>query len=187
MIDADPDAPAPWLASLFLPGPCRRRRCTASPPGSPPDCAEATAELPLPERRKDMDNTSDSSTSAETRCYWYEHNELLAGGWEPTSQADVSWHLRRTVGSSENSTEVQRADFADSAHDGRPATGLAFADEAFWAPASALGSSTCALSVRSANLVVDVVLTGERHPASTCEQEAVKIAEAAVKGVPEKP
>ncbi|MFD4032555.1 serine/threonine-protein kinase [Streptomyces sp. NPDC058637] len=149
-----------------------------------PTCAEATARLPLPERRKDLDTTGDSSSSAETRCYWYDRNELLASGWEVASHADVRWHLRRSRGS-ENATEVQREDFADGVRSGRPATGLAFADEAFWEPLPVGGS--CALSVRTANLVVYVTLAGERHPASGCEREAVRIAEAAVEAVPDAP
>ncbi|MFD4370585.1 serine/threonine-protein kinase [Streptomyces sp. NPDC058486] len=148
-----------------------------------PTCAEATRGLPLPERRKDMDRTSDLTSSAETSCSWYDRNELLADGWDVSAHADVRWYLRRSAGYSENATERQAEEFADEAKGGRPATGLAFADEAFWASASA-GSWTCALSVRTANLTVYVALAGERHPTGTCEEEATKIAEAAVHAVP---
>ncbi|GHG19514.1 serine/threonine-protein kinase [Streptomyces hydrogenans] len=149
-----------------------------------PSCAEAATELPLTERRANEDNTSDNSSWAETRCYWYDRNELLAGGWDPIRHADVRWHLRRSVGTSENATKVQAEQFEEAAQAGRPAPGLAFADAAYWDPLSADDWWNCGLSVRTANLVVDVWLGGDRHPAGTCEQEATEIAEKAMAAVP---
>ncbi|WP_244229910.1 serine/threonine-protein kinase [Kitasatospora albolonga] len=150
-----------------------------------PTCAEAAPRLPLPERREGSDNSSDHTSMAETRCSWHERNEHLASGWDPVSHADVRWHLRRSGGYSGNATRLQEKTFADDARAGRPATGLAFADEAFWEPLAADDWRSCALSVRTANLVVYVGLAGERHPAADCEEEAMKIAEAAVGAVPE--
>ncbi len=152
-----------------------------------PTCAEATRELPLPERRKDEDSTRDSTSTAETHCSWYERNELLASGWEPVRHADVRWHLRRTAGASDNATNDQAEQFAAAARAGRPAMGLAFADEAYWEPTDAGDWRSCALSVRTANLVVYVGLGGARHPAATCEQEAAAIAEKAVAAMPGTP
>ena len=111
-----------------------------------PTCAEATAQLSLPERRKDMDDTSDATSWAETRCYWYDRNKQLASGWEITSHVDVRWHLRRSVSYSENATEVQEKEFTDLAQKGRPAASPAFADQAFWASLSADDWRSCALS-----------------------------------------
>ncbi|MFE2294254.1 hypothetical protein [Streptomyces sp. NPDC059452] len=150
-----------------------------------PTCAEATPRLPLPERRKDADNSHTNTSMAETRCYWYERNEHLVSGWEPTFHAEVRWHLLRSVGYSENATRLQEKTFADDAKAGRPATGPGFADEAFWETMSADDPRTCALSVRTANLIVYVGLSGDRHPAAGCEKEATEIAEAAVQAVPE--
>ncbi|MFJ1757388.1 hypothetical protein [Kitasatospora sp. NPDC088134] len=133
-----------------------------------------------------MDRFTDFSSSADTDCSWYDRNEQLASGWEPSSHADVRWSLRRSVGTGENATEVQRKDFTNRARsDGRPATGLAFADDAYWRTADS--GWTCVLSVRRANLTVDVFLAGERHPAADCEQEAARIAEAALGAVPATP
>ncbi|MGW3378321.1 serine/threonine-protein kinase [Streptomyces hydrogenans] len=150
-----------------------------------PTCAEATKGLPLPERRTDRDNTSDSTSTADTSCSWYERNDYLQGGWDVTSHADVQWRLRRSVGTSENATRIQTAEFAENARAGRPATGLAFADEASWLPKGDSWNTTCDLFVRRANLTVRVILGGDPHPADTCEQEAVRIAEAAVAAVPD--
>ncbi|WP_328942725.1 serine/threonine protein kinase [Streptomyces sp. NBC_00250] len=149
-----------------------------------PICSETAAELPVPgERRPDQDSYSDYSDRAETSCSWNDKDEPQSDGWNFYAHAMVRWDLRRSAGTDENGTRRQEQDFAEDAEGERPETGLAFADEAFWdGPSDA--QTTCTLYVRKGNLVVFVSLGGERHPAETCEQEAKKIAEAAVAAMP---
>ncbi|MFF0427382.1 serine/threonine-protein kinase [Streptomyces sp. NPDC004520] len=151
-----------------------------------PVCAEAAGRLPLPaaERQTSRDSYTENTDHAETTCFWVGKDEPQADGWNYYAHAVVRWDLRRSAGTEENGTAVQKSEFADDAKDGRPATGIPFADEAFWST-STDAHTTCTLDVRKGNLVVYVSLGGEQHPAATCEQEAVKISEAAITVMPQ--
>ncbi|MCZ0981162.1 hypothetical protein O1L60_25280 [Streptomyces diastatochromogenes] len=150
-----------------------------------PVCAEAAGRLPLPaaERQASRDSYTENTDHAETTCFWVGKDEPQQDGWNFYAHAVVSWDLRRSAGTDENGTTFQKTEFADDAADGRPATGIGFADEAFWSTPSDQ-HTTCTLYVRKGNLVVDVSLGGPQHPAATCEQEATRISEAAVKAMP---
>ncbi|MEU0400963.1 serine/threonine-protein kinase [Streptomyces sp. NPDC006197] len=150
-----------------------------------PVCADVAGRLPLPaaERRTDQDFYTEYSDSAETTCSWFPRDETSADGWNYYAHAVVRWKLRRSAGTDENATEVQRTEFADDAKGGRQAPDAPYADEAFWSTPSN-GQTTCTLYVRKGNLVVYVSLGGERHPADACEEEAKKISEAAVAAMP---
>ncbi|WP_228991429.1 serine/threonine-protein kinase [Streptomyces sp. DH8] len=142
-----------------------------------PTCAEAAPKLPLPEQRTDRD---DRSSSLDTTCFWHERDTLAPDGWAVFAVAEVEWNLRRSSGSRSAAT-LQKELFADVARHGRPATGLAFADEAYWESSSPEGA--CALSVRTENLIVSVELRAEPQ-SSDCERKAARIAEAAVDATP---
>ncbi|MFF0472615.1 serine/threonine-protein kinase [Streptomyces sp. NPDC004284] len=150
-----------------------------------PVCAEAAGRLPLPaaERQTSRDSYTENTDHAETTCFWVGKDEPQEDGWNYYAHAVVGWDLRRSVDTAENGTESQKDEFADTAKGSRPATGIAFADEAFWS-APTDDHTTCTLYVRKGNLVVDVSLGGPQHPAATCEQEATRISGAAVEAMP---
>ncbi|MFC8510369.1 serine/threonine-protein kinase [Streptomyces sp. NPDC057411] len=150
-----------------------------------PVCAEVAGRLPLPvqEHVPDRDGYTEYSDRADSSCSWAVRDATQADGWAYYAHAVVRWELRRTVGTDENATEAQEEEFARSAEGERPASGVPFADEAFWsAPRNA--QTTCTLYVRKGNLLVYVSLGGERHPAEGCEAEAVRISAAAVAAMP---
>ncbi|MFJ8657723.1 serine/threonine-protein kinase [Streptomyces sp. NPDC093795] len=148
-----------------------------------PVCGEVAPKLPLPERRADQDQYSEYSDNASTSCAWHDKDAYQSNGWSSDAHATVRWELRRSTRTDENATERQKSDFASGAKGERPETGLAFADEAFWDTSNGW-QTTCTLYVRKGNLVVVASLGGAKHPAETCEKEAVGIAEAAVKAMP---
>ncbi|WP_260605517.1 serine/threonine-protein kinase [Streptomyces sp. WAC01280] len=160
------------------------------PGAGPPDafltmpvCADVAPKLPLPARNPTRDEYIEYSDSATTSCSWNDKDEPQSDGWNFYSHAMVRWELRRSAGTDENATERQEDEFADDAEGERPATGLAFADEAFWSAPTG-GDTTCSLYARKGNLVVYVSLGGKRHPAETCEREAASISSAAFLAMP---
>ncbi|MFJ8845997.1 serine/threonine-protein kinase [Streptomyces cyaneofuscatus] len=140
-----------------------------------PTCAEAAPKLPLPEQRTDRD---DLTSSLETTCSWQKKDPLKPDSWDVFPFAKVSWNLRRSY-KSQSAAALQKELFEQGE---RSATGLAFADEAYWNSSPSPGSG-CALSVRADNLIVSVALWDEPQP-SNCEQKAIRIAEAAVDATP---
>ncbi|MFB7358820.1 serine/threonine-protein kinase [Streptomyces gardneri] len=147
-----------------------------------PVCAEVAPKLPLTGRNPTRDTYTEYSDSATTSCSWNDKDETQKDGWSFYSHAMVRWELRRSAGTDENATERQEDEFADDA-EGERETSLPFADEAFWSAPSD-GQTTCTLYARKGNLIVDVSLGGERHPAETCEQEARTISQAAFAAMP---
>ncbi|MFD8756183.1 serine/threonine-protein kinase [Kitasatospora sp. NPDC059577] len=150
-----------------------------------PVCAEAAGRLPLPaaERKQDDDHYSEQSSNAETRCYWY-GSSVVSGtrSWDQDPSAIVRWTLRRSAGTSDNATQVQRADFGRSAGGKRSASGLGIGEQAYWD--SPGRGANCSLAVRDGNLVLSVDLGGTGHPASGCEAEAATLARAALAAMP---
>ncbi|MFF8839657.1 serine/threonine-protein kinase [Streptomyces sp. NPDC015130] len=147
-----------------------------------PVCAEVAAKIALPGRNATRDSYTEYSDSASTSCSWNDRDETQRDGWSFYSHAMVRWELRRSAGTDENATDRQEDEFADDAEGGR-GTSLPFADEAYWSAPS--GSDTnCVLNARKGNLIVAVVLGGERHPPETCEREATTIARAAITAMP---
>ncbi|MFE7951682.1 serine/threonine-protein kinase [Streptomyces sp. NPDC057426] len=148
-----------------------------------PLCADAAPTLPLPARRADQDSSVENSPVYVTRCSWYGtevHPTELYPMDKP--EAVVRWTLIRTTGADGNGTERQDESFdREASLSGREDVGLG--DEASWD--TSRRDWNCSLNVRDGNLAVWVMLTGDRHPNSTCEEEAVRIARAAVSAMPE--
>ncbi|MEU6983197.1 serine/threonine-protein kinase [Streptomyces sp. NPDC046324] len=143
-----------------------------------PACADAAPTLPLPARRTDQDSSVENSPVYVTRCSWYaKKTELYPGD---TPDAVVRWTLIRTTSADGNGTERQDETFDQETE--TPAPNLGVGDEASWD--SYQHGWNCSLNVRDGNLVVWVMLTGDRHPNSTCDEEAVRIARAAVSAMP---
>ncbi|WP_254705793.1 serine/threonine-protein kinase [Streptomyces vilmorinianum] len=146
-----------------------------------PVCEDAAPKLPLPDRLKSEDINVQNGPVTVTRCSWYE--EDVVANWAVTPHAVVRWTLRRTADTNGNATERQDEAFDKEASPGRRDESLDFGDEAHW-DASA-SDRYCSLNVRDGNLVVWVMLTGDRHPYGACEQEARTIAKTAVSAMPE--
>ncbi|MFD6970769.1 hypothetical protein [Streptomyces sp. NPDC059949] len=81
-----------------------------------------------------------------------------------------------------NATAAQRENFRQEAGRSMREAGLGFGDEAYRGDPGFAG--VCALVVRDGNLAVRVSLGGSTYPAATCDQDARKIAKAAVEAVP---
>ncbi|MEU6945865.1 protein kinase [Streptomyces sp. NPDC046316] len=144
-----------------------------------PLCADAAPALPLPARREDQDSSVENSPVYVTRCSWYaKESELYP---MDTPDAVVRWTLIRTTSADGNGTERQDEAFDEEASMGTQ--DLGFGDEASWDRPRR--DWNCSLNVRDGNLAVWVMLTGDRHPNPTCEDEAVRIARAAVSAMPE--
>ncbi|MFE6054016.1 protein kinase [Kitasatospora sp. NPDC056446] len=150
-----------------------------------PLCAEAAGRLPLPaaERQPDKDYYFERSSDAQTRCSWY-GSHVLSGStyWDQDPSAFVAWGLRRSAGSSDNATKVQREDFGRSAGGKRRADGVGVGEEAYWDTVNK--GTDCSLAVRDGNLVVTVDLGAKGHPAGDCETKAVAVARAAFAAMP---
>ncbi|MFF5934636.1 serine/threonine-protein kinase [Streptomyces sp. NPDC012508] len=145
-----------------------------------PTCAEAAPKLPLPPRRADQDSSVENSPQYVTRCSWYAKKTDLHAGDMP--DAIVRWTLVRTTSADGNGTEHQDETFDQET--ATEAENLDFGDEASW-DTGRWEDWNCSLNVRDGNLVVWVMLTGDRHPNSTCEAEAVGVAGAALSAMPE--
>ncbi|MEU7008120.1 serine/threonine-protein kinase [Streptomyces sp. NPDC046332] len=147
-----------------------------------PTCADAAPTLPLPARRTDQDSSVENSPLYVTRCSWY-GNEVDPAELYPLDkpEAVVRWTLIRTTSADGNGTE--RQDEAFDQEQGTLAANLDFGDEASWD--TSRRDWNCSLNVRDGNLIVWVMLTGDRHLNPSCEEEAVRIARAAVSAMPE--
>ncbi|MFF9015900.1 serine/threonine-protein kinase [Streptomyces sp. NPDC014870] len=149
---------------------------------STPLCADAAPKLPLPERLTSQDANGRSGSFDVSRCEWHD-GENPATNWAARPHAVVQWTVQRTEEGGENGTVLQHEKFnRDAGPPSRQDTTVDFADEASWDPPN--DRMNCSLNVRDGNLVLWVALDGNRHPVSTCESEARKIAEAAVSATP---
>ncbi|MFE5940024.1 serine/threonine-protein kinase [Streptomyces sp. NPDC056470] len=144
-----------------------------------PVCADAAPKLLLADRRADQDSSVENSPVYVTRCSWYAKTSELYPMDKP--DAVVRWTLIRTTSADGNGTERQDETFDQEAF--TRASDLGVGDEASWDKPRT--DWNCSLNVRDGNLVVWVMLAGDRNPDSTCEDEAVRIAKAAVSVMPE--
>ncbi|MFD0146359.1 MULTISPECIES: serine/threonine-protein kinase [unclassified Streptomyces] len=144
-----------------------------------PVCADAAPKLLLADRRADRDSSVENSPVYVTRCSWYAKTSELYPMDKP--DAVVRWTLIRTTSADGNGTERQDETFDQETETRAPNLGVG--DEASWD--TSRHDWNCSLNVRDGNLVVWVMLAGDRNPDSTCEDEAVRIAKAAVSAMPE--
>lgn len=147
-----------------------------------PVCSDAAGQLPLPDRLAKADSTVQDGPAPVTNCSWYEGDPSANWAAAAAPHAIVRWSLRRTVGTDGNATERKNEAFDQEASTGRRDS-LDVGDEAYWDLPNPYRN--CSLNVRDGNLVVWVLLSGDRHPAATCESEARTIAKAAVSAMPQ--
>ncbi|MFF7988819.1 protein kinase [Kitasatospora xanthocidica] len=150
-----------------------------------PVCAEIAGKLPLPaaERKPESDVYNERSSDAETFCHWYGTSVVSGVTYEDQQpSAMLRWRLRRSAGSGDNATQVQRKDFRVTADGRRSASGVGVGEEAYWD--EPIRGANCSLAVRDGNLLLSVDLGGTDHPADRCETDAATVARAALAEMP---
>ncbi|MCX4630116.1 hypothetical protein [Streptomyces sp. NBC_01443] len=89
------------------------------------------------------------------------------------------WDLMLFSGTGiDGAVDEQKRRFATAGSYGSRELGLGFGDEARWVDEGS--TTTCALAVRDANLLVTVKLSVQRHPGPSCRQDARNLARTAL-------